>query len=125
MLRSAGGSGDAAAAEEALGMLQQAAQLSAEHYGKQHPGGSDMYNRCMTVICLEAATVKMFASEQAVTEDGRCCESEMLFKHCGCFALVTHVASFSTLASCGQAWLAVTCRCWCYAVAIQCASTEG
>jgi hypothetical protein len=38
MLRSAGGSGDAAAAEEALGMLQQAAELSAGHYGKQHPG---------------------------------------------------------------------------------------
>jgi hypothetical protein len=38
MLRSAGGSGDAAAAEEALGMLRQAAELSAEHYGKQHPG---------------------------------------------------------------------------------------
>lgn len=39
MLRSgAAASGDTAAAEEALTMLKQAADLAAEHYGKTHPG---------------------------------------------------------------------------------------
>jgi hypothetical protein len=97
-LYKAGGSGDAAAAEEALGLLQQAAELSAEHYGKQHPGvlraefgllvvfrsvaawrlsvhhHTAQHSRCMLRASLfSRAAARCTTAVQSRWQRGRCC----------------------------------------------------
>lgn len=64
MLRSAAASGDNAAAEEALGMLKQAADLAAEHYGATHPG----QQQCGTL--LECSANLIAVALQALQDTG-------------------------------------------------------